>query len=305
MVEKKSRIRGLYSDWMGEHARNWADEKGNRENFLRHILRPVEKEMRYSLTLKGHESSEGRKVSAREAYDLFKELAQIQEDKGYLIDASESWYHAGRIAEMAKAPDTSKKLFLKSAEALEKLYGPTTHANFIWDRQRRFKQSGNAKRYAEIVARDNQYLKDNNAEHGPLSFSTPHAFYEAGEYNKAADSAPHTSTIGMRSLKKAGRYEELAKAYDSIAENYAQRGNKELASRFEINARKIRQKGLEKKLMGFVSGLALIGSLFFLSTNVTGNVIADFTTRTTSFLGAGLLIVGLIAGFFWLKSGKK
>jgi len=29
------------------------------------------------------------------------------------------------------------------------------------------------------------------------------------------------------------------------------------------------------------------------------------TTKTTSFLGAGLLIVGLVAGFFWVKSRKK
>jgi hypothetical protein len=28
------------------------------------------------------------------------------------------------------------------------------------------------------------------------------------------------------------------------------------------------------------------------------------TTKTTSFLGASLLIVGLVAGFFWLKGRK-
>ena len=32
--------------------------------------------------------------------------------------------------------------------------------------------------------------------------------------------------------------------------------------------------------------------------------IADATTKTTSFLGAGLVIVGLVAGFFWLKNRK-
>ncbi len=290
---------------MREHSRNWADEEGNREKFLRYTLNPVEQEMRYSQDIKGHEGPRGRKISAREAYDLFQELAKIQENKNHLIDASESWYFAGRIAEMAKTPEASKRLFLKSAEALERYYGPTTHANHLFDRQRMFKRSGNAKRYAEIVARDNKYLKDNDAEHGPLSDSTPHVYYEAGKYSQAADSAPHTSTIGMRSLKKAGRYEELAKAYNSIAENYARRGDKELASRFEINARKIRQKGLEKKLMGFVSGLTLIGGLLFTSANMTGNAIADLTTQNTSFLGAGLLIISLVTGFFWLKDRKR
>jgi len=48
--------------------------------------------------------------------------------------------------------------------------------------------------------------------------------------------------------------------------------------------------------------LGIVGSIFFLSSNITGNVIADMTTKTTSFLGAGFLIVGLVAGFLWLKN---
>jgi hypothetical protein len=51
--------------------------------------------------------------------------------------------------------------------------------------------------------------------------------------------------------------------------------------------------------------IGLVGGIFFLSTNITGNAIADLSTKTTSFLGAGLLIVGLVAGFFWVKSRKK
>ena len=49
----------------------------------------------------------------------------------------------------------------------------------------------------------------------------------------------------------------------------------------------------------------VLGGIFFLSTNITGNAIADLTTKTTSFLGAGLLIVGLVAGFFWVKGRKS
>lgn len=50
--------------------------------------------------------------------------------------------------------------------------------------------------------------------------------------------------------------------------------------------------------------IAVLGGIFFLSSNITGNAIADLTTKTTSFLGAGLIIVGLVAGFFWLKRDK-
>lgn len=57
----------------------------------------------------------------------------------------------------------------------------------------------------------------------------------------------------------------------------------------------------------FSSVIAIAGlgaGIFFLSSNITGNAIAEMTTKTTSFLGAGLVIVGLVAGFFWLKSRK-
>ena len=63
--------------------------------------------------------------------------------------------------------------------------------------------------------------------------------------------------------------------------------------------------GLGKKLTPVIATLGLLSGIFFLSSNITGNAIADMTTKTTSFLGAGLLIVGLVAGFFWLKGRKR
>ncbi len=61
---------------------------------------------------------------------------------------------------------------------------------------------------------------------------------------------------------------------------------------------------LERSL-SLIAVSGILGGIFFLSTNMTGNVIADLTTKTTSFLGAGLLVVGLVAGFFYIKSKKK
>lgn len=49
----------------------------------------------------------------------------------------------------------------------------------------------------------------------------------------------------------------------------------------------------------------ILGGIFFLSSNITGNAIADLTIKTTSFLGAGSLIIGLVAGLFLLKKNKK
>ena len=51
-----------------------------------------------------------------------------------------------------------------------------------------------------------------------------------------------------------------------------------------------------------VSIAGILAGIFFLSSNITGNAVANMTNSTSSFVGAGLLIIGLIAGAFALKS---
>ena len=60
--------------------------------------------------------------------------------------------------------------------------------------------------------------------------------------------------------------------------------------------------GLEKAT-ATTALLGLIGGAFFYSTKITGNVVG-VSTQTSSLIGVGLLIVGLIAGYFWLKNKK-
>lgn len=50
--------------------------------------------------------------------------------------------------------------------------------------------------------------------------------------------------------------------------------------------------------------LSLISGAFFYSTKLTGNVVG-VSTQTSSLIGVCLLIVGLLAGFFYLKNKKK
>ena len=56
-----------------------------------------------------------------------------------------------------------------------------------------------------------------------------------------------------------------------------------------------------EKSVAVVSIISLIGSIFFLSPNLTGNVVGNMTNSTSNVLGTFLLFVGLIAGFFSLK----
>lgn len=46
---------------------------------------------------------------------------------------------------------------------------------------------------------------------------------------------------------------------------------------------------------------ALILSLFFLSPTLTGNAVANLTTKTSSIIGAGLFIIGIVGSYFWFK----
>lgn len=60
-----------------------------------------------------------------------------------------------------------------------------------------------------------------------------------------------------------------------------------------------------RRYQAVIATLGFLGAIFFLSSNITGNAIGNLTNSTSNILGAVLLVVGLIGGFFWLRSGKK
>lgn len=109
-----------------------------------------------------------------------------------------------------------------------------------------------------------------------------------------------------RNLKKSGQYEKLKELQNEGKLNLEPSLNKQHDSYLTKIDEGLKRKhtGLEK-IAVTASITGILGGLFFLSTNITGNAIADLTTKTTSFLGAGLLIVGLVAGFFWLRNRKR
>ena len=47
--------------------------------------------------------------------------------------------------------------------------------------------------------------------------------------------------------------------------------------------------------------VGIFGGLFFLSSNVTGNVIADLTNSTSNIIGACLLVLGIVGAAFFFK----
>lgn len=62
-----------------------------------------------------------------------------------------------------------------------------------------------------------------------------------------------------------------------------------------------RKRGLEKTV-ATTAIISLIGSILFLSSNITGNVIGNMTNSTSNIIGVVLLVVGLVAGYFYIKN---
>lgn len=89
------------------------------------------------------------------------------------------------------------------------------------------------------------------------------------------------------------------------AEYSLRRELKGLDEKIENENKAMKKKTLERRASSMVAIAGFGAGIFFLQSNITGNAIADLTAKNTSFIGAGLLVVGLIAGFFWIKSRKK
>lgn len=68
---------------------------------------------------------------------------------------------------------------------------------------------------------------------------------------------------------------------------------------------KTERSKLERSVLEIIGIVSLAGGILFLSPNLTGNAIANINNSTSSFLGAGLLIIGCVLGFLRLKFKKQ
>lgn len=64
------------------------------------------------------------------------------------------------------------------------------------------------------------------------------------------------------------------------------------------------KEGLENKVAKAVSLSGFGSGTVLLSSNITGNVIGNLNQISLNWIGGVLFVVGLIAGFFWLKKRK-
>ena len=64
------------------------------------------------------------------------------------------------------------------------------------------------------------------------------------------------------------------------------------------------KKVLEQKVCEVAAMLTFALSLFFIDSNLTGNAITNTTIKSSNFIGAGLIIISLISGFFAWRGRK-
>lgn len=66
-----------------------------------------------------------------------------------------------------------------------------------------------------------------------------------------------------------------------------------------------RTSNLETKAFAAASIIGIFGGLFFLSSNITGNVVGSLTNSTSNIVGAVLLVLGIIGSFFLVSRIKS
>lgn len=69
----------------------------------------------------------------------------------------------------------------------------------------------------------------------------------------------------------------------------------------EYLERNLTQKGIENKVVSILTVIGFTGALFFLSTNITGNVIGNLTNTTSNWLGGILFVLGIVGVYFWRR----
>ena len=102
----------------------------------------------------------------------------------------------------------------------------------------------------------------------------------------------------------------VASVYENLGGLYAQSKRSTEAEEMWEKSKMLREKQNEKGDLTsrLASAFAILGfgaSIFFLSSNVTGNVVGNLTQNTSNAIGAVLFCVGLIAGLFYFRGKNK
>jgi len=91
----------------------------------------------------------------------------------------------------------------------------------------------------------------------------------------------------------------LNKKYDSLVSKYGKDSSE--VYKFEKSKLGMHRERKPGKLEGFLVILSLVWGIFFLSNNLTGNVISQFNQTSSNLIGASLFLIGIVGAFFYFR----
>lgn len=116
-------------------------------------------------------------------------------------------------------------------------------------------------------------------------------YISAKKYDKAVE----CYNLALSTLEKSNDDREKLLIRDDFGNRF------ELIRELEELKKGIGKKHGLEKTVATTAIVSIIASIFFLSNNITGNAIGNLNQTSSNFIGAGLLIIGLVCGFFWIK----
>jgi len=91
----------------------------------------------------------------------------------------------------------------------------------------------------------------------------------------------------------------LNSQYDSLISKYGK--DSRHVYNFEVNQLDMYQSSKSKRLEGTLAIVSLIGSIFFLSNNITGNIVGSLNQTSSNIIGACLFFLGVMSALLYFK----
>lgn len=144
------------------------------------------------------------------------------------------------------------------------------------------------------------------------SISAAEVLQKEGKYGASEKAYAHAEAIS----KHFEKYDMTDREWQYLNLDINDWANERGRNEMEKNRRKVRDerllkvgkylgkresRGLEGKTAAATAIIGLIGGLFFLSSNLTGNVIGSLNQTSSNVLGAVFFLVGIVGAFFYFK----
>jgi len=163
------------------------------------------------------------------------------------------------------------------------------------NRKRHLENARRLEHDAYIISRE-QGKKVGNYDKTPIKYQE----WAAREYIQAEDfySAAITFQKAIHEANQANEREPGA-----IDQKYINRLERNIkrVEKLNVSKHKKRKLKLELNLRSIIAILGIGFGIFFLKSNITGNIVANLNSTTNNIIGAVLICIGIVSTFLYFK----